>query len=371
MRRGLLACFALSLALTLSGREVRGQWAYPYGYGRYGWGGWGGSTVGGDMARGLGVYAAGAGVYNQRTAIANSINTDTVLRWNQYWYEAQQTAARSERERLARRQANVNLTQDQLLKRLRENPEQRDINQGDALNVALDEINDPRVYSKALAEAKVKIGGENIRDIPFQYAAAAVSTSMHQLTQGQPPAALLTPAFEAERTELKEMGAKIRKQIEEGEKPDSVTIEKAVALIKQAQDKLDKNFKKGQRDYNEANKYLKGLSGLLRMLDTPAIEVLMAGVEKRPDATLGELLGFMNAFNLRFGPATTPRQRAVYQDLYPKLDVLRDQAVASLGTTATASAKSNVNDVGEFFSGMEREDLERKAPKPPAPGSSK
>lgn len=35
------------------------------------------------------------------------------------------------------------------------------------------------------------------------------------------------------------------------------------------------------------------LDGLTRMLETPAIDVLPAGVENRPDTNLGELLTFM------------------------------------------------------------------------------
>ena len=38
---------------------------YPYGYGEFGWGGWSG-TVQGDMARGLGQFAAGAGARNAK-----------------------------------------------------------------------------------------------------------------------------------------------------------------------------------------------------------------------------------------------------------------------------------------------------------------
>ena len=36
----------------------------------------------------------GAGYYNQQTAVANSINTDTVMRWNKYVYESQMNANR-------------------------------------------------------------------------------------------------------------------------------------------------------------------------------------------------------------------------------------------------------------------------------------
>ena len=99
----------------------------------------------------MGAYAAGAGYYNQSTAVARSINADTVMRWNQYVYQSQMNANRIHAARLARdRNASIQDV-DKIQKRLRDNPEPADIYSGDALNVALDEINDPRVYVKALA----------------------------------------------------------------------------------------------------------------------------------------------------------------------------------------------------------------------------
>src|SRR5262249_3829406 len=83
VRRGVLWAVMLTSALVVQGGGASAQYGYPVGYGAYGWGGWGGGgeTVQGSIARGLGVFAAGAGQYNQQTAIANSINTDTVMRW--------------------------------------------------------------------------------------------------------------------------------------------------------------------------------------------------------------------------------------------------------------------------------------------------
>ena len=69
----------VTIALTLtSGASARAQ---------YGWGGWGGyggygggaQTPGGNFARGMGVAAAGAGVYNQQTAQARSMNANTAM----------------------------------------------------------------------------------------------------------------------------------------------------------------------------------------------------------------------------------------------------------------------------------------------------
>ena len=81
------------------------------------------------------------------------------------------------------------------------------------------------------------------------------------------------------------------------------------------------------------------------MMETPALDLLLAGVENRPEATLGELLGFMNAFNLRFGAATTPDSREAYDSLYPKLVDLRNQiapAVAAASPTKTTGGSPGI-----------------------------
>jgi hypothetical protein len=366
------ACaYVFALALIQS-PCAQAQWVYPMGYGGYGWGGWGGQTAQGDIARGLGAYAMGAGYYNQQTAIANSINTDTVMRWNQYVYESQMNANRLHHEKLALDRLQNNKAADQIRERLRNNPERADIYRGDALNVALDEINDPRIYSKALQSGQVKIGGETIRNIPFQSASAAISMSIHQLAKGGPPKVLERPEFTADRELIKELGQEIRKQIGEERNPDKETIDKLLAAINQAEANVDKLLPKNSKDRVEADRYLKALHGLVAMLDTPALDLILAGVEKRPDATLGELLGFMNAFNLRFGPATTPKQKEVYDSLYPKLVDLRNQIAPALAAIAAAPA-SGGTEPGEFFNGMSYQDLQKKAParQPAAPADNK
>ena len=239
-RRSRIA-YALVLALTAAhGTSARAQWGYPGGYGGWGWGGWGATSLQGDMARGLGVYAAGAGMYNQQTAVANSINADTVMRWNQYVYESQMEANRIYQATQARQRAENKQSFNEIRDRVRNNPTPNDVYRGDALNACLDEINNPRVYAKALDAGKVKIGSQTIRNIPFQYAAAAITVSIHQLTKGGPPKSLMTPEFEEERTQIKAMGQELRKELENGKEPNPETINKMLSLINKAEDKADK-----------------------------------------------------------------------------------------------------------------------------------
>lgn len=354
---GLLCSF-----LVVQSTSTQAQWGYPGGFDGHVWGGWGVGTAEGDIARGMGAFAMGAGFYNKQTAVANSIDTDTVMRWNEYLYQSQRSANRRRAERrVQNREANIR-AHEEIQKRLRDNPEPADINRGSALNVALDEINNPLVYVKALKAANVKIGGDTIRVIPFQYSAAAITMSIHQLATGTLPAPLRRPEFEADREALKTLDAQIIQQIEDDKEPDAETVKKLLAAIYAAEDKAAKLFPKNSLDAKQAEKYLKALHGLVAMLKAPKVDDFLEGVEKRPEATLGELISFMTAFNLRFGPATTPQQRAAYSLIYPKLVEVRKQMAPALA--AATAPKLTGTEAEDFYSGVSLDDIRKKAPKP-------
>ena len=67
------------------------------------------------------------------------------------------------------------------------------------------------------------------------------------------------------------------------------------------------------------------MDGITKMLYSPTMDKVLAELEDYQGTKLGDLLGFMQAFNLRFGPARSYRQRLIYQRLYP---MLADQATA-------------------------------------------
>jgi len=314
----------------------------------------------------MGAYAAGAGYFNVQTAEARSINATTAMRYNQYMYESEMEARKQHAALLAKDQAEGNRAYDQIHERILNNPTRHDIYMGDALNAAVEEIEDPRAYSRNLSKANVPIGGAMIRDIPFRYAPAGITMSIHQITQNPPPAPLMTADFDEDRAAFKGLGQEIRKDLQAGEKPNPETVKKALAVINAAEAKADKILPRNTKDRNDVDKYLKSLHGLIGMLATPSLEILLAGVEKHPEATLGDLLAFMSAYNLRFGQATTEPQRAVYDVLFPKLMDLRTEVQPAL--TGAPPPRASGNAVGEFFSGMDYQDLQKKAPAPPRPG---
>jgi hypothetical protein len=262
---------------------------------------------------------------------------------------------------MAVRQQGVVRTREEINRRLREEPTASDIARGDALNVALDEINNPNVYLRALKGAEKKVEGTLIRDIPFQYARAAITTSVVQLTRGGPPDSLKTETFAADREALQKLREQLRAQNEENEEFDPATIQQVQAILKGMQTKVEATIPRNTPARRDAERYIKGLYGLTKMLETPAINVLLAGVEKRPDTSLGELLTFMKVFNLRFGASQNFRQREVYTTLYPLLDQLRAEA-------SKIAPDNEVGDPGGLFSAMDLKNIdEKKVPAPEKP----
>ena len=110
-----IAAGVLSLCL-LSAGTVRAQ-----GWGWEGWGGWT-STPEGALAQGMGHFYKGAGIFNERTAIADSINADTMMRWNDYLSAANQEGARRYVARRRENSANNRLQNDRIVSRIRDNP---------------------------------------------------------------------------------------------------------------------------------------------------------------------------------------------------------------------------------------------------------
>ncbi len=368
MLRGSRWALAMAILVAIAPNRSQAQFDngyYPGGYGNYGWGGWNGTgTAQGNIARGLGYYNMGAGVYNEDTAVANAVNANAVMRWNQYLYQSQLEQNRREQQRLARRKDRVAESVDAIAKRLRDNPSPEDVADGAALNVVLDDLTDPRIHGSALRLATTPIKGSTIRSIPFNDASEAVTISMNQLVakdEAWPPA-LRDDAFRAEREAYRQAVAAAMKEDEEGEiSPRTLRdIRNAVAAVRV---KANKSIRKPSPDSIQAQQYVQALAGMTRMLENPKIEPVLNELEKIENTTVGNLLGFMHTFNLRFGQATTPAQRAIYVDLYPILVSHRDRAVKEAGIPAQGTEKDEAGgSPTDFFQGLEQDQPEGQNP---------
>lgn len=376
---------AAAALVALAGTNADAQYNYPGGYGGYGWGGWG-STAQGSMASGMGYFNSGRGMYNLDTAQAASINTDTVTRWNQSVFQSQQAA----NQRYAARQnadlKQINTAQARIHDRLRNNPETLDITDGDALNEILTTLLDPAVSGSGLRSIKTPIRPELIQDVPFELASEGMTICLGEMTRKEKwPLALSVDALAAERDAVSKAIATAVKEDEAGDlKP------KTIEAVQDAVDKLKQKFAavvpKTSPDYVPAEQHIKALAGIAKMLYSPKMEKILAELDDYQGTTLGELLTFMQAFNLRFAPANSYRQRSIYLKLYPMLTAVVGPGPSAAGTPvaalehAAAGAAQAAENAGksaydglataatDLFKGMGWQHLSPKPPAPPQPG---
>jgi hypothetical protein len=359
MLRNVRFGLAIGVLLALGAGDAQAQ------YYRYGWGGWGGGvgSLPGDIARGLGYYDIGAGIYNEQTAEANAINEATIKDWNNYMYLSQQEANRHEYLRMARREKRDAASGDLILQRLRENPSERDIRDGDALNVILDQLTDPRIHTSVLRLATDPISSDVVRTIPFVNASEAVTISLDQLSGKDGwPLALRSDRFAEERKAYEEAVDEALKEDEEGNlKPE--TVEKVRTALRRLYQKFEASPPEDKIQRVDAENHFRTLFGMIKMLENPQVEQIIAELEKVPRTSLGSLLGFMHTYNLRFGPARTPRQEAVYNELYTLLAAYRDRIMKDLKDGAPIQARGNRPP--SFFQGMRLDRLSGTSSPPP------
>ena len=100
------------------------------------------------------------GIFNRETAIANSINLDTAIRYNEYIYSCLMNENRMNAEHRAVMVQKNKEAYEKLQKRIRENPEARDVNTGDGrLNSLLERLNDPKISDSCLDGGGPPAGG--------------------------------------------------------------------------------------------------------------------------------------------------------------------------------------------------------------------
>lgn len=309
------------LAALLIGLNVvplaRAQWFYPGGYGGYGMSRWGADPAAGYMA-GLGAYARGQGVYELDHAKAEAINADTMLKWNKA-LRARQRALREEQQKEAlRREADQQATAEQLYLR-----------DGTTLNNLLYQILDADPAAAKSSRARIALSPSAIREIPFEWDSEAISICIDQLTAaGELPGPLGEPKFAEERNALH---AAVTRALEEDTKGavSTATGKRLADAVATYRSKFLNTTSDFQTGYQDALDYFTTLASLSRLLSDPSFKAFLAKLDDGEERTVGNLVAFMTAHNLRFGPAKSDHQVEIYTRLVPALVAIRDESTTT------------------------------------------
>ena len=370
MIRGFRLILAALALLAVAAPGAKAQY-YPYGQG-WGGGGFGGfgGTIGGDVARGMGAFAAGAGTYNIDTAQANSINANTLMGVNQYLYLSSLEAGARERAHMARRKGLVDKAQanvQQVAEQIKTNPTEADVDSGAALNAILDQLSHPSIMQgSSLRMANAKIDAKLIRKIPFRDYTDAITIALDQLTDEKSwPLPLRDPAFDAERKAYIKAVDDALAEDKEGDLSEA-SIRRVRSAISDLSKRVGEVIPPSRKaEHLEATGYIKGLAGFSRMLEKANVEQVLAELEKLETTSAGNLIAFMHSYNLRFAPATTPGQRDAYRQLFPIMVATRDKLIGKPGETAPPDNVQPVPPTA-YFQGIDEKHLHA-APAPPPP----
>ncbi len=238
----------------------------------------------------------------------------------------------------------------EILKNLQDNPTARDIENGNALNAAITQLSDPRISSSVFKLAKTPLEASVIREIPFRNASEAVTIVLsHVKSATKWPAVLGNERFADERKAFEEIVEQAEREDEEGDiSPE--TLKRAHELVQGLRAKLVATPLEGTAANQEATRFLKTVGGLVRMLERPDTSTAFNQLRTIKSTSLGNLIAFMEVYNLRFGAATTPGQRIIYRQLFPLLDELRDRVVKAADLDHESTVLDNPASVGDFFS---------------------
>jgi hypothetical protein len=360
MLRILKIALGLILILSMTNQDARAQW----GYGGWGWGGWG-SSLQSSALHGAGYYAMGAGIYNYDTALANNINGQTAIMMNNAWAQAQREDNMIHHMRVVQDAARDRTLYNQRMQDMRDKPGRREIENGDALNLAVQDLSDPRLGSSALRAATASVPAALIADVPFQNASERVTFMLNELRAAAKwPKAFDEPRFASDKKLFDDIVARIRKEDVEGDVSPK-TLREAKQLIKNLNAKLAAEPLQDEDDQAAVTKFLNACTAMVGLLEKPDVRAALAQLRNVKDTSLGNLLGFMHAFNLRFGAATTLKERQAYQQLFAILKPTRDQILSEAKLDASPTAQANAGSIRDIYGSFDERKAARPNPEPP------
>jgi hypothetical protein len=288
-----------------------------------------GSTPQGDYLRGVGIAAMGMGIYNEKTAIAGSINLDTMIRANEYMAAVANEQRKAYVERRMYLSAKNKEMNEKIEDRIKNHPEARDVLSGDALTAIMDQLMDPQISDSSFRYAQIPLSVDMIRRIPFRLGERGENFSMNRLTikgKGKWPVAFQDKRF---ASELKEFETAVDAALDEAVEGKAQMSK--ITRIQQAVEQLARKLEQvidpetDQRANSEAALRLKDLRGTARLLETHGVQQALGEIDKYSGTTVNDLRIFMRKYNLTFGRAENPDERKLYPELYEALQLQREK----------------------------------------------
>lgn len=190
------------------------------------------------------------------------------------------------------------------------------VESGSIRNETLEQICDFPVDGTSSTLAQFPLQAEVLREIPFENASEPVTACLDLLTQeGGWPAMFSNSKFDEPPQAFASAVSEALKEDLSG----SISDETRAKLDSTLGD-LGSSLKEHEGGFaaigsEDADQFLRTMAGMIRLHEDPQGEAVYRMIETYEQGTMVDLVGFMHAYNLRFGRARTDRQKEVYRQL--------------------------------------------------------
>jgi hypothetical protein len=252
-------------------------------------------------------------------AKAQAINFETMQKWNQALRLRQQQLEREKQQQ----EAQLRAERDARVERM-------ELEDGTTLNNLLMQILGFDPNASRSSQARAPLGASAVREIPFQWNTEAITICIDQLTARTAlPDALSGDSYRGERAAL---GEAVEAALQEDAKGDvsASTMKRLNTAIANFRAKFVKQVPRNDPDFDDGDDYFSTLASLTRLLHDPSMKKALGELETVREISIGDLIGFMQTYNLRFGPVMTAQQLEIYKTLVGLLTAVKNDV--AMGT---------------------------------------
>ena len=154
------------------------------------------------------------------------------------------------------------------------------------------------------------------------------------------PKAFDGPRFASDHQLYDDVVSRLSKGDLEGDDYEKSFTE-AKALLEVLRNKLAAQPIEDEDDREAAVRFIGASTALVGLLNKPEVRQAVVELRKVKDKSLGNLLGFMRAFNLRFGAATTLKEKQAHQQLFGIIDQTRDRILSEAKLDSSTRAQAD------------------------------
>jgi hypothetical protein len=249
---------------------------------------------------------------------------------------------------------------------LAQEPTKDQIENGDALNLAVAHLSDPKLGALVSRAAEVPVAASLVAEVPFESASDRVTFILDELRAAvRWPQVFPEQRFAGAKKTFDDLVARMQRE----DQVDDIwakTLGEARGFLSDLRATLVAQPLKDAGDQKEAMKFVAAATALVHLMEKPDIRPAISALFKLKDTSLANLLGFLHAFNLRFGVATTPKERDAYHRLFAILDQTRDEVLAEAKLGGPTAGEANPSHVMDSFHNLGQAPSQGPTPPPPA-----